>query len=248
MPRYLYSTVGLLLISGQLFSGTMATSRPPSDWSWIGALTLGPTWTNARENQTFYLTPTIEKSYIASKKNNTFLSGEFLGGIQKKISNRIVGELGLAIATTGNAKLQGVIWDDAEPEFENFTYGYKVRQTRVSLKGKLAFDGNFWCMPWVSGSVGVGFNRARSFKDTPIIYEAASNTVFQNHTKKNLVYAFGAGLQKQLSPHWQIGAGYELSSWGRSELGQAFAQTLNTGLELNTINANNILLIFTYST
>ncbi len=79
----------------------------------------------------------------------------------------MAGATGIGSRTTGNAKLQGVIWDDADPKFDNYSYLYKVRNTRVALKGKLLLDKGYWLMPWVSASLGVGFNRAHDFTNTP---------------------------------------------------------------------------------
>ena len=200
----------------------------------------------AGEIQAFFLAPEIEKTYSARKSTNAIASGELFVGIQKALTSQWLGQLGLAAATTGNAKLLGVIWDDADPEFDNHSYQYKVRNTRVAVKGKLLLDKGYWVMPWVSASLGIGFNRAHNFTNTPLIFEALPNSNFTNHTKTAFTYTLGAGVQKPIGEHWQMGVGYEFADWGKSELNRAAGQTQNTGLTLNHLYTNGVLFNLTY--
>ncbi|HHS9463875.1 TPA: outer membrane protein, partial [Legionella anisa] len=76
--------------------------------------------------------------------------------------------------------------------------------------------------------------------------EALPNPDFADHTKTAFTYTLGAGVQKALNDHWQIGAGYEFADWGKSELGRAFGQTMNSGLALNHLYTNGVLFNLTY--
>lgn len=230
---------------GNALAGTMGpvTQR---DWGWVGTLSVGPVWENEGSTQTFYLAPEIEKTYAAHKPSTALPSGELFVGIQKSLSTQWLGQLGLAVATTGNAKMQGVIWDDADPEFDNHSYRYKVRNTRVAVKGKLLLDNGYWLMPWVSGSLAVGFNRAHDFTNTPLIFEALPNPNFSSNTKTAFTYTLGVGVQKPLNEHVQIGIGYEFADWGKSQLGRAADQTLGNGLTLNHLYTNGVLFNLTY--
>ncbi|ASQ45389.1 outer membrane protein [Legionella clemsonensis] len=238
------ATAGVL--GSTAFAGTMGPIMGSKDWTWVGSIAAGPVWARGGETQTFYLAPDIEKTYAARKSTNALASGELFVGLQKSLTSQWLGQLGLAVATTGNAKLQGVIWDDADPQFDNYSYQYKVRNTRLAVKGKLLLDKGYWFMPWVSASVGVGFNRAHEFTNTPLIFEALPNPNFTNHTKTAFTYTLGAGVQKALNDHWQIGVGYEFADWGKSELGRALGQTMNSGLTLNHLYTNGVLFNLTY--
>lgn len=240
------SLVTASVLASQASAGTMGTVAAPKDWAWVGSVSAGPVWVRGGETQTFYLAPEIEKTYAARKSTNTLASGELFVGLQKSLSSQWLGQFGLAVATTGNAKLQGIIWDDSDPQFDNYSYQYKVRNTRVAVKGKLLLDKGYWFMPWVSASLGVGFNRAHDFTNTPVIFEALPNANFTDHTKTALTYTLGAGVQKALNDHWQIGVGYEFADWGKSELGSAFGQTMNSGLALNHLYTNGVLVNLTY--
>lgn len=245
--RTMWAMSSLLLLSTmQAQAGTMGPVGPVSDWRWVGTLSAGPAWATAGETQTFFLTPAIEKTYAAEKTSKVLGSGElFLGG-QKALNNSWLGQLGLALGLAGDAQAQGIIWDDANPEFNNLSYAYKIRHGRVAVKGKLLHDSGSWFTPWVSGSLGVGFNRAHDFTNTPLRFEAVPNSNFANKTKTAFTYTVGAGVQKTINEHWQLGVGYEFADWGHSELGRAFGQSLNSGLQLDHLYTNGVLLNITY--
>ena len=103
-------------------AGTMGPVTAQSAWTWIGSFSAGPVWESAGNTQTFYLTPDIEKAYVAHKSSNALFDGEVFLGAQKALTQTLQGQLGLAVGFTSNARLGGVIWDDVDPLFENFTY------------------------------------------------------------------------------------------------------------------------------
>lgn len=234
------------LLSAQAIAGSMGMIESAQNWTWIGTVSAGPVWARGGETQTFYLAPEIEKTYVARKSTEALASGELFVGLQKNLSSQWWGQLGLAAATTGHACLQGLIWDDADPEFDNHRYRYKVRHSRIAVQGKLLFDKNFMVLPWLSGSVGVGFNRSHDFTNTPLIFEALPNANFNNHTETTFTYTLGVGIQKTISKHWHAGLGYEFADWGKSELGRAPSQTLSSRLNLNHLYTNGAILNLTY--
>ena len=117
----------------------------------------------------------------------------------------------------------------------------------IATKSKVLIDKGYWLTPWISGSLGIGFNTAHDFQNTPLINEAVVNPNFASHTQVAFTYTVGVGLQKTLNQHWQAGLGYEFADWGQSLLGRAAEQTLNNGLALNHLYTNGILFNLTYS-
>ena len=162
--------------------------------------------------------------------------------MQRALSSIFIGQFGVAGAVSTDAHLSGAIWDDADPQFDNYTYKYQVQHGHVAIKGKILADDGYWAMPWLSGSVGVGFNTAHHFDNTPTIFEAVKNPNFTSHTTTTFTYTVGAGLQKNLNQNWQIGVGYEFADWGKSQLGRAVGQTLNSGLKLDHLYTNGLML------
>ena len=234
------------LISATAWSGTAGPLPVEKSWTWAASVSGGFAVARAGETETFFLAPGIEKSYVAQKDNNTLATGEVFFGVHKWLQGQSAMQLGLALSTTGNADLQGVIWDDASPLFDNHKYQYKIRNTRIALKGKFIFD-NIWMVnPWVSATAGVGFNRAHSFDNQPVIFQALPNNNFENNTKTAFSYGFGAGVQKNINQHWHVGVGYEFSDWGKSQLDRARGQTLGTGLSLNHLYTNGATITLGY--
>lgn len=234
------------ILTGTAMAGTMGSTTQQPDLTWIGTFSAGPAWGSGGKTQTFYLAPEIVKTYAANQPTNTFFNGEFFVGLQRKLSQMLQGQLGMAVAATSNTSLSGAIWDDADPQFDNYTYGYKLQHTHVAVKGKILADAGYWLIPWVSASLGVGFNDAYAFNNTPTISEALPNPNFASHTQTAFSYTLGAGVQKALNKHWQVGVGYEFADWGRSQLGRAAGQTLNSGLSLNHYYTNGMLFNMTY--
>lgn len=212
----------------------------------VASLSVGPVWESAGNTQTFYLTPEIEKTYAANHLSHALVDGEIFFGIQKPLREKLEGQLGLAVATTGNASLSGQIWDDADPEFNNYTYNYRVKHTHLALKGKLLSGPGYIVTPWVSGSLGIGFNRAHKFSNTPTISEVVAMPDFASNTTTAFTYTLGVGVQRQINPHWQVGIGYEFADWGKSQLSRALQQTLNNGLSLSHLYTSGFLLNLTY--
>lgn len=227
-------------------AGTIDFPTLPSNWSWVASVSGGPVWEKAGKTQTFYLTEDIEKTYYAQKPTHATFDGEIFLGLQTGVFNNILGQLGLAAAATTNVHLSGDIWDDAAPEFNNYTYEYKIQHTHIALKGALVYETNCWILPWIAGSVGVGFNTSHAYNSSPTIQEALPTPNFASHTETAFSYTLGGGVQAVLNPNWQVGIGYEFVSWGKSRLGRADGQTLNSGLELNHLYTNGFLVNITY--
>ncbi len=208
----------------------------------------GPAWYNAgnRSRQTFYLQPTVEKTYDGRVSNQPLAEGEVFLGLQRLLNQQLWGQLGIAVVTSSNADLSGDIWEDADPAFNNYIYDYKIRHTHVALKGKLLADYGQVAMPYFSGSIGVGFNRAHDYTSTHKIFQEVSAPNFQDHTKTSLTYTLGVGIQKNLNEHLQYGLGYEFADWGKIQLERASGQTLNTGLNLPNFYTNLLQFSISY--
>lgn len=241
------SLAASILMCTQSIAGAMGPSSTlPQDWRWVGAASIGPVWENSGQTQTFYLAPNIVKTYAAAKTSNALADGEIFVGAQRELPRALIGQLGIAAGVTSDARPSGNIWDDANPTFNNYTYSYRIQHTYVAVKGKLLADRGYWFIPWVSGGLGVGFNKARDFQNTPLIFEAVTMPNFASNTKTSFTYTLGAGIQKTVNQHWQLGMGYEFSDWGQSQLDRASGQTLNSGLSLNHLYTNGVLFNLTY--
>jgi opacity protein-like surface antigen len=209
----------------------------------------GPEWANLGNTQTFYLKSDIQNTYFADNLNQTLGTAELFMGLQRALNTQFTGQLGIAVASGSVARLSGQIWQDADPDYYNFNYTYKIIPFRVAMKGKLIAENNFltsYIQPYISGSLGAGFNRAFNYQATPTIFQAVVAPGFTPNTSSSFSYTVGAGIQRSLNSNWQVGIGYEFADWGSSSLAAAPGQTLNKGLRLGSLYTNELQFNISY--
>ncbi len=222
--------------------------QPSRIWQGVASLSLGPGWGNApNTTQTFFLQPDIEKSYVPQSNPSILGYGEVFAGVQTQVNHAFTLQLGVGLGGGTDTTLQGDIWEDADPDFNNYTYNYAVNETHVALKGKLLWDSHYKkIQPYVSAAFGVGFNASHGFSITPKLYQEVAPPLFENYTVIAFTYMFGIGLQKEINPHWHAGIGYEFADWGQSRLATAPGQTLNGGLSQSNLYINALQVNLTY--
>ena len=246
----LFTLVGLsaqaIQAGGELNENELIVNPASAFPPFVFTLSVGPVWENAGKSQTFYLAPDIEKTYDADNATKTLLNAEIFLGLERVLSEQFYGQLGIALAAASPARLSGDIWDDADPQFNNFSYDYKINHLYLGLKGKILAQIDFVVTPWISASAGFGFNDAYHFSNKPTIYEAIVNPDFSSHTQTTFSYTLGAGIQRAITENWEIGIGYEFADWGKSKLGRAPHQTQHSGLALDHLYTNGLLLNITY--
>lgn len=233
------------LVSGYGLAGTMGS--PMSDpWQRVLSVSIGPVWQEHYHNQTFFLQPDIEKTYTSTNSNSPLASGEVFLGLQHALNPLFAAQIGIAGVWTSAAQVRGEIWDDASPQFNNLAYSYKLQHSHVAVKGKLLADVHPMITPYVNASVGIGFNKAYSFNNHPLIFEAVANPNFRSHTETDFTYNLGAGLQHAFSQNWIAGIGYEFADWGNNRLDAAPEQTIGTGIAHDHLYTNGLMLSLTY--
>jgi len=226
-------------------AGGMDMEQESNTWKPLVGLSAGPTWASVNKTQTFYVQPDVQKSYISNNNNDTFVTAElFLAGQTllhpRLLTQPVMAQLGFVVAWSGDADGSGDVWEDANPNFNNFNYAYKINHTYVALKARLLGEFGYVLEPYVSGSLGVGFNRAYNYSETPKIPEEVPAPSFAAYTKTAFAYTLGVGLQKPIMNHLQAAVGYEFSDWGQNQLGRATGQTMNQGLSSKHMYAQQV--------
>lgn len=217
--------------------------------SYVVSLSMGPMFTGDGQSQTIYVSPFIKKTYAANKNTNVVFDGELFLGIQQQLRFHLQSELGLAVAATTPAKLSGDIWDFGDMRFNNSSYTYQVQHTHIAAKGRLIANIENNIKPYLSGSLGAGFNQAYDFVIIPMTFAAVAAPNFTSTKTTGLTYTVGLGVQRTINEHWRAGIGYEFADWGKNQLGPAAEQTLGSGLVLNQFYANGIQFsIYYYQT
>lgn len=217
--------------------------------SYVALLSVGPSWANSGKTQTLTLQPNLVKTYSADQGTQIFLNGELFLGIQHTIYEKMKGVIGFVVAGNGIDQLSGNVWEDADPAFNNYRYTYRLNQLRIGAEARLIgqeIEKLINYSPFVSASLGLGFNHAYHFTLTPKIFEEVVSPPFNNATTTALSYTLGVGVQKKFSEHWHLGIGYEFADWGKSMLKPAQSQSIGNGLALSHLYTNGLQLLFNY--
>ena len=185
-------------------------------------LSLGPAWYNNRgEGQrnffpSIILPPGYTHTYVPTQTSGVLGSGELFFALTSTLNYLFSGQLGLAVGYSGNGTQDGRLY--TERDSGRYTYSYKLSNARIGAKGKIVTEWSHWVKPYISGSAGVGFNRAWDYTTTHSIFGISSRPSFDESTEVAFTYTAGIGLQGNIAPNWQIGVGYEFSDWGKNSL------------------------------
>lgn len=222
-------------------------AAPPSTLNKFISLSAGPAWYHAGRTQTISLQPDYANTYAAATPLQTLARGEVFLGVQHTLPLPAIAQFGLAVTANSAAKLQGEIWETADPLFNNFTYQYHVSNVSILAKTKWLLDGlNTSLLPYFSVGCGIAINNSYGYSMSPLIFEALTVPGFQHHQETTFTYTLGVGVHKILNLHWQLGIGYEWSDWGHSALGAAPGQSIGTGVNLNHIETQQLQFILNY--
>ena len=247
MGKYLIHGFRVLSLSIMLGRGVLCANVPivPD----VVTVSLGATWSSVAHQETITLLPTVLNTYVEPRQTDTLFEGEVFVGYQQVLEkNNLAWQLGLTYLRATSAKISGTVWQLGLPQFENQVYTYKINHQHVAVKAKLLQSPEKPVQLYVSGSIGVGFNDAHGFNNLPLIETVVASPNFTDKTMSALSYTLSAGLQKSLSQHWLLGAEYQFVDWGRSELGPASGQTINTGIRMQHLYTNGLQIVLTHLT
>ncbi|RAP37809.1 hypothetical protein B1207_02115 [Legionella quinlivanii] len=220
--------IGILFSVNSYADGILEDEPYLIGWSKVITLSAGPAWAWPGDDQTLgrlYVYPVNFDEvhrFRGSKDASTLGTGEVFLALQHQTGPNMIGRLGLAFAGSSQVEVKGTMDLVGVPSVAN--YSYHINHTRVAIKGLLATENpGYYVQPYLSGSFGIGFNHAYSFQTQPPVYllnpgVALLQLGYQSNTTQGFSFTLGAGVQKSLSRHWQVGLGYEFADWGKSRL------------------------------
>lgn len=216
----------------------------PLNWTPVISISGGPAWTTPGQNVYLYPqvpVPTVDL-YAHNSPTSTVATGEVLFGLRRIVFPGATAEAGLALGAATDAKITGNISVNGIPNYG--TYSYKVNQARVQLKGKLLAN-RYWLQPYISGSIGPGWNNSHDFSATSINQNVFAAPWFATNTEIAFTYTAGLGVQAVLSRNWQVGMGYEFADWGKTGLGVDEATAIK-GPSTMHLYTNELLFSLSY--
>lgn len=233
-------------LGGNVLAGEMGVYEPnlSLDWTAIISLSGGPAWTSPGREQNFYSSLTsINEHFIADKKSSTLGTGEIYFGLQHSISSTLAGQFGVGFAAASAIPLSGMV--DFNGVANVTTYRYKVSPVRAEFKGKLIATNYRMLQPYLSASLGVGFNHSYQYFPTSINSTLYPPSFFTDQSNVTFAYTVGAGIQKMITPNWQVGVGYEFADWGESSLA-GDGKFFRNGPSLPHLYTNELLFSLSY--
>lgn len=211
----------------------------PLVWQPIVIVSGGPGWVTPGQDQYIYpVNPPPTITYFTNNSPTGVLAtGEIFFGLQRPINPSLGGQLGIGLAGATDAQATGVAAVNNIPNV--WAYQYKVNHGRVELKGKLIGNSFNPVQPYVSGSFGVAFNNAHDYtpvSNLPVLFPAPW---FASNTAVAFAWTLGIGIQGMISPHWQLGMGYQFADFGKSYL-QGDSINYNQGLTLTHLYVSEL--------
>lgn len=235
----------IFLIALTLSSVNNAFTIYGHDWQPTGAFSLGPGFPEDNKEETLSLLPPWTSTYTASNNHQVNgLLGLSLGAFTAIKNNFNLG-LGLSAYYHSAISFQGDVWQFSLPEFDNFSYHYKVQSNRLMFTAKAFTTYKRLFHPYLMGEVGASFNRVYKYYERPYIVEAIPMTPFANARKSSFAWDIGFGVDFELQPTTFLGIGYQFIDNGKAKLNPSPAQRSSETLGLNNFNIHQLLLQLT---
>lgn len=92
-------------LGASALAGTMGSVTVQPAWTWVGSFSADPIWESAGHTQAFYLTPDIEKTYVANQSSSALFDGEVFLGAQKALNQHWQVGVGYEFADWGISQL-----------------------------------------------------------------------------------------------------------------------------------------------
>ena len=204
--------------------GNLVSSSVDSGLRSFVGFTLGAEFTRTGHTQTLSLLPPFSNHYTSS---TSYQSSALLGlgmGLERRLAEQLSWQLGLSGYFNTEMRSKGHVWQFALPEFDNFIYDYRIQSKRLMATGKLLGTVKQTIHPYVSGELGAGFNRASSYRETPLAFEEVPMAPFSDRTQTSFAWGVGVGVDVDINTGLRLGLGYQFADLGKASLGRSPAQ------------------------
>lgn len=214
----------------------------------VTTVTLGPDFVYQGDSQTLTLLPPFQNTYVSNKGWKAVGDfGVFLG-IEHQFMGSLSAQMGIAGYGNTSIPLSGNVWQFGIPEFNNFTYKYRVQHGRLMFSNKLLTQWHRYpaLQPYFTWEIGAAFNRASGYQETPITSLALPMAPFANLSQTSFSWGLGIGGDYTITNHIRIGVGYQIADLGSVSLGITPAETTNQTLSVSHLWSNQLRVQLTY--
>lgn len=210
-------------------------------------LSLGPGWYAPKGKQNIYIDVDVVNTYQFLGRQRALMAGEFFVGIQRDLWKNILGQVGLSLYSASNAVIDLDVWQEADPNYNNFFDAFNLAHNAISLKGKLiSLHVHKYLQPYLAASAGYSVNQSSGYSTVPKSFEVIANPVFLSNTTNTYTYSFEIGSQAKWTDNWVFGFAYVFSDFGESTVKPFFGQTTSATPGLNHFYVNQFQINISY--
>ncbi|KTC93815.1 SPOR domain-containing protein [Legionella drozanskii] len=192
--------------------------------------------------------PYNKDTYLSGINNQAFAGAS--GGYRWEFNNRWLPALGVGLRyqrvfarNVGKSILQYSM-----PEFANYNYSWQIYSDVALATAKFNFLQYRAFAPYLSGSVGAGFNKSRNYKEVAL--EGVTPRIspfFTDNLTTQFAYNVGAGVDLQISSRFIVSLGYEYQDLGSVSSGSGAGNNwVGQALNLGSYRSNAALLSVNY--
>jgi opacity protein-like surface antigen len=228
------------VVTASLISPVNAGIRP------LATVSLGVSSVNQYTNQNITIISPFQNSYTGNGRDTQALGGIFVG-IERPVTASISAQLGISYYQNNSYKMGGVIYQFADPAFDNLGYHYGIKSKRGLVEGKLIAAVFNRYHPFVKVGLGQAINKAFNYREFGRVEDAIPMEIgFANHMSHSFSYLLGLGIEKALSNHIRIGVAYQWVKIGKVSLGLTSLQDSTDTLCTNQSHVNEFLFQLSY--
>ena len=133
------------------------------------------------------------------------------------------------------------------PDFTNYNYNWNVSSDVLLPSLKLNLFQYNQLMPYINGGVGIAFNHASNYSETPLTgITARISPAFTNNTSTEFAYKLGAGVDWSINSQWMLSAGYAFEALGNISSGNGVTTWAGDALQSHAYQTNTALLSVSY--
>lgn len=209
---------------------------------------IGLSFARVGQSQLWNLDPIIKRRFIDNNYNSDATTlGLGLGyGLLINKDKNILLQLGVGFYNSSNYTSRGHIWDDDNPNFEDFSYQYNFSSTRLMFEPRIMFRTDSLLSPFVSGGIGWARNRASNYQEIVLNDNELPERLFASDHKENFAWELGAGIAYKITENLSMNFAYKFVNLGEGHLGGFVDQTTTDRIKTGTVKTNDFTLSWTF--
>ena len=222
-----------------IFFSLIASSKIKPAVSLMGGVAL----THFKTTENITLLPPYQDTFTGSNNDDTPFGGIF-AGIESPFYQDFLWQIGLSYYQTSAFTAKGRIWQFTNPDFNNISYQEQIKNQQILIETKFlgTINKKIILHPYLTAALGEAINTASDYTETALQpYVVKHPADFSDHTSHAFSYAFGLGLDVELTDHVRFGVGYRYAYLGRAQLGTMPGQESDDRLTEKNLATNAFL-------